>query len=38
MVVVERIVPKLAKLSFCKKDEPRALSTKRYYEILNNLE
>jgi len=37
MIVVERIVPKLAKLSFCKKGEPSALATKRYHEILNNL-
>ena len=37
MIVVERVVPKLAKLSFCKKGEPSALATKRYHEILNNL-
>lgn len=38
MIVVERVVPKLAKLSFCKKGEPSALATKRYHEILANLE
>lgn len=37
MIVVERVVPKLAKLSFCKKGEPSELATKRYYEILKNL-
>jgi len=31
---VERIVLKLAKLSFCKKSEPSALAVKRHYEIL----
>jgi hypothetical protein len=36
-VIVERIVPKLAELSFCKKDEPSALATMRYHEILENL-
>lgn len=36
-IVVERVVPKLGKLSFCKKGEPSALATKRYHEILNNL-
>lgn len=36
-IVVERIVPKLAGLSFCKKGKPSALGTKRYHEILNNL-
>jgi len=36
-IVVERVVPKLAKLSFCKKGEPSELATKRYHEILNNL-
>jgi len=37
MIVVERVVPKLAKLSFCKKGEPSTLATKRYHEILDNL-
>jgi len=37
MLVVERVVPKLAKLSFCKKGEPSTLATKRYHEILDNL-
>lgn len=36
-IVVERVVPKLAKLSFCKKGEPSVLATKRYNEILGNL-
>lgn len=36
-IVVERIVPKLAKLSFCKKGEPTVLGTKRYHEIVSNL-
>lgn len=35
-IVVERIVPKLAKLDFCKKNEVSILATKRYHEILNN--
>ena len=37
-IVVERAVPKLAKLSFCKKGEPSPLATIRYHEILKNLE
>lgn len=36
-IVVERIVPKLAGLSFCKKGETSALATIRYHEILQNL-
>ena len=36
-IVIERVVPKLAGLSFCKKGEPSALGTKRYHEILQNL-
>ena len=36
-IVVERIVPKLAKLSFCKKGSPSLLATKRYNEIIENL-
>lgn len=36
-IVVERIVPKLSKLQFCKKGEPSALGTLRYQEILRNL-
>ncbi len=36
-IVVERVVPKLAKLSFCKKGKPSALATRRYSEILENL-
>lgn len=37
-IVVERVVPKLAKLSFCKKGKPSELGTKRYHEILKNLD
>lgn len=37
-VVVERVVPKLAKLSFCQKGQPSELATMRYQEILRNLE
>lgn len=36
-IIVNRVVPKLAKLSFCKKGEPSALATIRYREILKNL-
>jgi len=36
-IVVERVVPKLAGLSFCKKNEPSALATIRYHEILQNM-
>ncbi len=36
-IVVERVVPKLAKFSFCKKGEPSAMATIRYHEILKNL-
>lgn len=36
-IVVERVVPKLAKLSFCKKGAPSNLATKRYQEISENL-
>lgn len=36
-IIVERVVPKLAKLSFCKKGKPSALATQRYNEILENL-
>ncbi|AEG59914.1 prenyltransferase [Desulforamulus ruminis] len=37
-IVVERIVPKLAGLSFCKKGETSVLATIRYHEILKNLQ
>ncbi len=37
-IVVERIVPKLAGLSFCKKGKVSALATKRYHEILQNVQ
>ena len=36
-IVVERVVPKLAKLSFCRKGQPSVLATKRFHEILENL-
>ncbi|MDF2921779.1 MAG: hypothetical protein K0R57_693 [Paenibacillaceae bacterium] len=36
-IVVERVVPKLSGLAFCKKGEPSLLGTKRYHEILRNL-
>ncbi len=36
-VVVERVVPKLAGLNFCKKGRPSALATRRYEEILANM-
>jgi len=36
-IVVERIVPKLAKLDFCKKGQPSELATRRYNEIIANL-
>ena len=37
-IVVERVVPKLAGLSFCKKGKTSELATIRYYEILRNLQ
>ncbi|MGI6733025.1 MAG: prenyltransferase [Anaerovoracaceae bacterium] len=36
-IVVERVVPKLAGLSFCKKGKASEPATKRYHEILQNL-
>lgn len=36
-IVVERVVPKMAKFTFCKKGEPSELATIRYHEILENL-
>ena len=36
-IVVERVVPKLAKLAFCKKGEPSELATRRFGEIQENL-
>lgn len=36
-IVVERVVPKLASLSFCQKGQPSALATRRYLEILANV-
>ncbi|TJX15693.1 prenyltransferase [Tissierella creatinini] len=37
-IVVERVVPKLAGLYFCKKGKTSTLATKRYLQILQNLE
>jgi hypothetical protein len=36
-MVVERVVPKLAKLNFCAKGKPSDLATRRYREIVANL-
>jgi hypothetical protein len=36
-VVVERVVPKLARLSFCAKGKPSELATDRYREIVANI-
>jgi hypothetical protein len=36
-IVVERVVPKLAGLSFCKKGQTSESATMRYHEILKNL-
>ena len=36
-IVIERSVPKLAVLNFCKKGQPSELATIRYHEILRNL-
>lgn len=37
-IVVERVVPKLSGLSFCKKGKTSELATMRYHEILQNLQ
>ena len=37
-IVVQRVVPKLAGLSFCRKGEPSELATARYGEIIYNLQ
>ena len=36
-IVVERVVPKLRKLNFCKKDKVSLVATERYQEILANM-
>lgn len=36
-IVVERVVPKLAGLEFCKKGRPSELATRHYHEILVNI-
>ena len=37
-IIVERNSPNLKKLSFCKKGEPSELATKRYEEIIKNID
>jgi hypothetical protein len=37
-ITVERVVPKLADLSFCKKGQKSELATRRYHEILRNVQ
>ena len=37
MMVVERVVPRLGSLSFCRKGEPSLFATERYHEILRNM-
>ena len=37
-IIVRRVVPKLSKLAFCKKGEISLLATKRYQEILKNVQ
>jgi hypothetical protein len=37
-ILVERLNRKLTGLAFCKKGEPSDLGTKRYHEILKNLD
>ncbi len=36
-VVVQRVVPKLANLNFCRKGEPSLLATKKFHAIQANL-
>jgi len=36
-IVVERVVPRLAKYTFCKKGQPSELATRRYHKIQSNL-
>lgn len=36
-IVVERVAPRLAKLSFCAKGQPSATATQRLQEILTNV-
>ena len=36
-IVVERVVPKLAGLNFCRKGQPSELATRRYRELRRNL-
>lgn len=37
MITVERVVPRLRTLNFCRKGQPSELATRRYQEILQNL-
>ncbi|WP_195282899.1 prenyltransferase [Harryflintia acetispora] len=37
-IIVERVVPKLGRLSFCRKDRPSGPATNRYREILRNMQ
>jgi hypothetical protein len=37
-IIAERVLPKLSKFAFCAKGKPSALATKRYSEIMGNLE
>ena len=37
-IPVERVVPKLANLNFCRKGNTSQLATKRYQEIIKNVE
>ena len=36
-IIIERVVPKLANLSFCRKGQPSVLATKRWQEIQANV-
>ena len=37
-IIVERVVPKLSDFIFCKKNQPSELATRRYQEILTNIQ
>jgi len=36
-IMIDHTSPKLAKLNFCKKNQPSEIATRRYHEILGNL-
>lgn len=38
MIVVERVAPKLAELNFCRKQHISLLATRRYHEIMTNIQ